>query len=300
MSESREYYLGIDLGGTKIKGCLVSRNGEVHTQREAETRDAGDAAWIDGVKRLIASIESDIQGESIVGVGLAAPGIAAHDARSIAEMPGRLEGLVGLDWSESIGRPTRVLNDAHACTLGEAWLGAARGRQHVALLTLGTGVGGGVICNGKLLLGAQRRAGHLGHISLDPEGELDITRLPGSLEDAIGEVTLAKRSGGRFSRTVDLLKAKREGDAEAGHIWATSVRALAAAIASFINLFDSEVVVLGGGVSQAGDELLSPLRARLDEIEWRYGDTQVPVVLAELGPWAGAVGAANYAMQEGD
>lgn len=298
MSHPSDLYIGIDLGGTKIKGCLINRAGEIQKQLETETCDTGDAAWINGVEDLIASLQD--QAPLIKGVALSAPGIASEDGRSIAVMPDRMQGLVGLDWTTQLGRAhqVHVLNDAHAFTLGEAWLGAARDCDHAVVLTLGTGVGGGVICNGELLLGAQRRAGHLGHISLDPEGLLDCTRLPGSLEDAFGELTLPQRSAGRFNTTVELLAAMQNNDAEAAPIWATSVRALAAAIASFINLFDPQVVVLGGGIAAAGDQLLIPLNARLDEIEWRFDESHVPIVLAELGRWAGAVGAVQYAIKQ--
>lgn len=291
-----EVFIGIDLGGTKIKGCLVNSSGELLRQIETETNDAGDAAWVEGVKRLILSLEG--KRPSVKGIGVAAPGIVAMCGRSIGTMPGRMQGLEGLDWTEELGRDFEVpiLNDAHAYALGEAWLGAARGCRNAVVITLGTGVGGGVISDGKLLLGHRRRAGHLGHLSLDPEGPLDATHTPGSLENAIGELTLSQRSGGRFATTVDLLAAVRRGDKEASSIWLASVRALAAAIVSFINLFDPEKVVLGGGIARAGSDLLTPLLSRLDEIEWRLYDQQVSIRLANLGSWAGAIGAARHAM----
>ena len=291
-----DHFLGIDLGRTAIKGCMVSDTGEIVDQREKETNDSGDSLWIQGVKELINKFQTD----KIKGVGLAAPGIAASNARSIAIMPGRLQGLENLDWTNelNLGFAVAVLNDAHAYTVGEAWIGAAQGCKYVVLLTLGTGVGGGVICDGKLLLGHQSRAGHLGHFSLDPEGAPDCTGLPGSLENAIGELSLPQRSNGKFSTTTELLSAIRDGDDDAAAIWQTSIRALAAAIASFINLFDPEKVVIGGGISNAGNALMEPLQKRLDEIEWQVHGQQVSVVTAKLGSWAGAVGAARHAMEK--
>lgn len=162
---------------------------------------------------------------------------------------------------------------------------------------LGTGVGGAAMLDGRLLRGHLGRAGHLGHVSLDPSGPLDIVNTPGSLEDAIGQHSLAIRTAGRFSTTRELLAAIAAGDAFAAAAWEKSVRALAAAIAGFINTFDPEVVVLGGGISAAGDALLIPLQAHLDRFEWRPSGSQVRLVIATLGNSAGALGAARASLE---
>jgi glucokinase len=188
-----------------------------------------------------------------------------------------------------------VLNDAHAALLGEIHAGAARGRRHAYLLTLGTGVGGAVFADGRLLTGRIGRAGHLGHLCLDPDGAPDITRLPGSLEDAIGDQTVAARSGHRFTATDQLVAAYAAGDAEAAAVWRRGIRALACAIASLNNILDPELVILGGGITAAGEHLFGPLARELDQVEWRPLGQGVPVVRATLGEWAGAVGAAFHA-----
>lgn len=288
--------LGVDLGGTRIKLCAVDESGTLRDHRETATADDGSATWRQAVRDLVRAAEATL-GQPADTVGLAAPGLAAASGRAIDFMPGRLQGLEGLDWSVELGRPVAVLNDAHAFVLGEAWLGAARGCRHVVGLTLGTGVGGGVISHGALLLGHRQRAGHLGHLSLDPEGDPDCTGVPGGLEDWIGEQSLPRRSGGRFTTTRDLLAAVADGDADAAACWRKSVRALAAAVASLINLFDPERVVIGGGIAQAGPALFEPLEQRLREIEWHIG-FPVPVFPAELGPHAGAIGAARHAFNE--
>jgi glucokinase len=212
-------------------------------------------------------------------------------------MQGRMAALAGFDWSEFLGRPVPVLNDAHAALMGEAWLGAAAGETNVCMLTLGTGVGGAIMCDGQLLRGRLGRAGHLGHVSLDPDGEHDIVNTPGSLEDAIGECTLAARGQGKFRSTRDLVAACEAGDAQAAAVWLTSLRALAAAMTSIINAVDPAVFILGGGIAQAGPALFNPLQTMLNEIEWRPTGTAVRIVAAQLGPRAGALGAAWHAMR---
>jgi glucokinase len=166
----------------------------------------------------------------------------------------------------------------------------------VVLLTLGTGVGGGALVDGRLLAGHVGRAGHLGHVTVDADGAPDIVGTPGSLEDAIGECTLAERSGGRFRTTEALVRAAGEGDRDAAAVWLRSVRRLACAIASLVNVLDPEVVLLGGGIARAGPALFDPLARFLDALEWRPLGTATPVVPAALGELAGAFGAARHAI----
>jgi glucokinase len=289
---------GIDLGGTYLKAVAVSADGAVRQRATRPTEDdgAGAGRWVAAARAAIDEF-AQAQGGPPAAVGVCAPGLAAADGRSIAHLPGKLFGLAGLDWTNALERRplVPVLNDAHAALLGEAWIGAARGRQHVVMLTLGTGVGGAVISDGRLLRGAIGRAGHLGHMSLDPDGPVSITGMPGAIEVMIGDCTVAARTQGRFARTADLVAAHRAGDAEATRVWQRSIRALGCAIGSYINLFDPELVVIGGGIAQAGDVLFAPLAAELDRVEWRPGGHRVPVVAATLGEWAGAIGAARQA-----
>jgi glucokinase len=143
-----------------------------------------------------------------------------------------------------------------------------------------------------LLRGHLGRAGHFGHISLDPAGSRDIARTPGSLEDAIGECTIHTRAQGRFVSTQALVAASNRNDRNARRVWLKSVQELAAAIASLINVLDPEVVVIGGGIAKAGSALFRPLNQYLARFEWRPGGARVRVVPAKLGDRAGAFGAA--------
>ena len=164
-----------------------------------------------------------------------------------------------------------VVNDAQGALLGETWLGAARGSRDVILLTLGTGVGGAILADGQLLRGKIGRAGHLGHVTVDPDGPADICRMPGSLEDAIGDCTIVSRTGGRFKTTKALVDAAAGGDAEARRCWRTSVRLLAIAIASFVNVIDPEIVVIGGGIAKSGPALVRAASPRSGEVRMAAG-----------------------------
>ena len=290
-----DLFIGIDLGGTRIKAVAANAAGEEVGQAIASTDDeAGVGIW----SERIAGLVSQLQGQhgNSHAIGLCAPGLASRDARSIAFMPGRLQGLEHFDWSNFLGQRAHVLNDAHAALLGEVWAGAAAGERDALMLTLGTGVGGAVMTDGHLLRGAIGRAGHLGHITTDFQGAPDIVQTPGSLEAAIGDYSVPARSEGRFQSTYELVAAHGSGDAFASQIWLQSVRALAAGLVSLINAFDPALILLGGGVTKAGDALFQPLHAFLDEMEWRPGGHRVRLAPAQLGERAGALGAAKYAI----
>lgn len=292
---SSSYSIGIDVGATQVKSALVTPNGEILATELFDTSDA-DRAWAWRVKEYIASVE--VSRGSANWIGIAAPGLAAHDHRSISWMQGRLSSIQGFDWTDYLRRDRLVpiINDAHAALLAEMWHGAAAGKRDAILLTLGTGVGGAIASDGRLLTGQIGRAGHMGHISLNPAGPNDIVNTPGSLEDAIGDHTVFRRSHGRFTTSEALVDAYRAGDAGAREVWLESVRALAAAIASLINVVDPQVVIIGGGIAAAGKALFEPLSGYLDRFEWRPHGIAVPVVAAELGEFAGAIGAARNAM----
>lgn len=289
--------IGIDMGGTEIKAASFSADGTMIGQWTRETRDA-PGGTVPGFAETVRNLLGEIGGEGMP-LGLAAPGVAAKDGRSIAFMPGKMHGIEGFDWTSFLQRdqPVPILNDAHAALLGEIWRGAAQGSENVILLTLGTGVGGAIVCDGRLLKGAMGRAGHVGHMSISESGALSIVGTPGAFEPAIGNYSVSRRTDGRFSTTRQLVDAHLAGDVEASRVWLQSVHDLARALSSLINILDPEVILVGGGIALAGDALFDPLRAHLDRIEWRLGDHRARIVPAELGSWAGACGAAWQALQ---
>lgn len=294
------YGIGIDLGGTNLKVVAASQAGEVLERSTSETRADSRESWVETIRRRIQEIEKT-RAESARWIGLAAPGLASRDSRSIVSMPGKLQGLEGLNWTDVLQtpQPVPVLNDAHAALLGEVWIGAAVGYREVVLLTLGTGVGGAILADGRLYKGHLGRAGHLGHISLNADGARDIVGTPGSLEQTIGNGTLPERSAGRFRSTRELVAAHLGGDQNAGDVWLRSVKNLAAGINSIINALDPELIIIGGGIAQAGAALFDPLAEFLSRIEWRPQGHRVAILPAALGDVAGTLGAVYYAMNRG-
>jgi glucokinase len=295
--------VGIDVGGTAIKAVVVDAEGTILKRKSLPTNDGADsvAEWTQNARQIIQDFEKEI-GSTASSIGISAPGLAAADDRSIAYLPGKMEDIQGFNWTEALNRESLVpvLNDAHAALLGEAWIGAVQGKQNVVLLTLGTGVGGAITSGGRLLKGVIGRAGHLGHMSLDIDGPTSNCGTPGAIEIMIGNYTVQERSKGRFSSTRDLVDAHEANDPVATEIWLRSIRALGCAIASYINIIDPEIVVITGGISIVGKTLMDPLNAVLDEVEWRPGGHQVPVVFGKLDMWAGAVGAAYAALHPGE
>ena len=290
------YSIGIDLGGTNIKAVAVSEGGEMLAQSNAPTSGEDGAAVAENVGLQLAALEAKV-GRPASAVGLAAPGMVARDGRSMASISGHLEIIEGLDWADHLrGREPSLLNDAHAALLGEVWRGAAAGARDAVLLTLGTGVGGAILSEGRLLRGRLGRAGHLGHMCLDVDAARDSLGIPGTLEEAIGNRTLPLRSEGRFDSTERLVAAHLAGDAEASRVWLRSVFHLACAVTNIINAIDPEVVIIGGGVARAGRALFDPLAEYLDTMEWRPDGQRVRIAPASLGDLAGALGAARNAM----
>ncbi len=287
--------IGIDLGGTRIKGVLIdTATGVVLHQLISPTDDSESHPWKKAVLDTVQALKKEMSGP-IQGVGLSAPGLPTPDNRAIGCMPGRLQGLEGFDWSGYLGEPVRVLNDAHAALMAEARFGALRGVQHGLLLTLGTGVGGGLLMNGQLYQGFYQMAGHLGHITVDADSlQRDVTNVPGSLEEAIGNVSVGRRSFGRYQTTHELVDGYRQGEPLATLVWLTSIRHLAVALASLANAFSPEVIVLGGGIMQADRSLLDPLHTFFELYEWRPAGKKNTIHKAHFADWAGAIGAAAF------
>src|SRR5581483_11543646 len=161
-SMAAPYSIGIDFGGTNIKAVAVSAMGEVLRRESRVTRDGQEKVddWVRALDELTRGFETAL-GKPTPCVGIAIPGIIAADSRSVASCPGKLAGIEGVEWGARLGREQLVplLNDAHAALIGEHWLGAVRDYRDAILLTLGTGVGGAILSEGRILRGAHGRAG---------------------------------------------------------------------------------------------------------------------------------------------
>jgi glucokinase len=296
MSMTKRIAIGIDLGCTNIKTVIVDEEGDVLHEDRKETHEQNDQHWKQTIRTLISDFKKK---SSITAVGICAPGLADAHNTCISFMPGRLPGLENFNWSDFTGEKVFVLNDAHSALTAEASFGSAKGLQHAILLTLGTGVGGGILINGVLYQGLSQMAGHFGHSTIESNTHsLDVTNMPGSIEDAIGNLTIEQRSHGKFTTTFQLIEAYNLGDTFATWLWLSSVRKLAISIASAINILSPEAVIIGGGIAQANDALMKPLQNFLDLYEWRPGGKKTKVKLAKFSDLAGAIGAAGFALSK--
>ena len=289
--------IGIDLGGTRIKAVAIDAGGNILHQLYKPTNDGETKVWKNTVAEAVKELQNILKTEKI-NIGLSAPGLPNENNTAIAFMPGRMQGLENLCWKDFLQQPTFVLNDAVASMMGEVKFGSAKNKRNVVMLTLGTGVGGAILIDGKAYQGAFKKAGHIGHMVINDEGEPDVTGMPGSLEECIGNCTVEKRSNGKFTSTHELLEAYKTGDAFSKEVWLKSVRHLAIGLATVTNILSPEIIVLGGGITEAGSDLFEPLKEYMNKYEWRAGGNKVEIVKATYGAMAGAIGAACFAMDE--
>ncbi|NND06496.1 MAG: ROK family protein [Saprospiraceae bacterium] len=294
--------IGIDLGGTSIKGVLLSKDGRILQKSVVRTNDDPDLIsedWKENVREALVPLQ-ECAGKA-VPVGLSAPGLTDTSHTCINYMPGRLQGLEGCVWADYLGvKKVWVINDAKSALLAESRLGAAKSILNVMLITLGTGVGGALLIDGRIHEGFLNRAGHIGHISMDRKAPTGILNLPGTLEYFAGNATILERSQGRYASTAALLDAFRSGDAEASNIWLDSIDRLAIGLCSLINVVSPELIVIGGGIVQAGSDLFEPLEEKMAIYEWRPNDIRTPIVCANFQQFTGAVGAAVFAKEKTD
>jgi len=287
--------IGIDLGGTYIKGVLIDENGQVIHQHYMPTNDDAEGKWKEVILEMVNYMKG-AHGKPVDVIGLSCPGFANAENKCIEHLPGRLNGIENFIWQNYFGTNTYVLNDAHAALIAEAKFGEIKGFKNAMLLTLGTGVGGGLLVNGELYQGLSQMAGHFGHTSINShDDELSILGIPGSLEYAIGNYSVKRRSMGRFNSTQELVDAYITKEPFATWLWLDTVRKLAIAIASFCNSFSPEITVLAGGITNAGASLFEPLQAFTDLYEYRPKGEAMPIKQAKFSDLAGAVGAAAFA-----
>jgi glucokinase len=289
--------IGIDLGGTRIKGVVIDAAGNVLHQTYTPTNDGEGEVWKEAIAKTVQELKQKIPGEN-VSVGISAPGLPNKENTTIAFMPGRLEGLENFVWKDYLNCSAYVLNDGVAALVAEAKTGAAKNSTNAIMITLGTGVGGALLINKQPYQGSFNKAGHIGHMVIDSNGDADVTNMPGSLEECIGNCTVEKRSKGKFTSTHELLDAYRNKDEIASQVWLVSVKKLAIGLASASNFISPDTIVVGGGIAEANDDLFIPLNKWFDEFEWQPGGIRPQIVKAVHGDLAGAIGAACFAMNK--
>jgi len=315
----KQYRIGIDLGGTNIKVGVIDADNRLLGKLSMKTRSLG-RDWHLVVADMAAQVnhlleELDIAVEECIKIGVGSPGMVDHIA-GVVTYAGNFEWeyvplLAELRCSFP-HMPMRLANDANCAVLGEAVAGAAKGARHVVLITLGTGVGGGVIVDGRLQEGGSAGGMELGHTLLKLDGELCTCGRHGCLEAYASASALTRQAraaaegdkhsamhalcGGNLGNMNGIIpfKAARQGDQTAQRVVDTYIRYLGEGIINFINIWRPEKVLLGGGVSNEGPPLIDPLN---DYVRPRaFGGERgyvAPVVQATLGNDAGLIGAAS-------
>jgi glucokinase len=295
--------IGIDVGGTKILAGVVERNGTVLRTKRRETPTESTQAFLEGLAEVVDTLRDD----SVAAVGIGIPStIDQREGTSVFSVHVPLEGVPLRERGERyLGLPVAIDNDANAAALAEWTIGAGRGTQHMIMLTLGTGIGGGLILGGRLYRGASGAAAELGHMVLEFDGPecRGFCTGRGHFEYfASGSAAneLADELFGLDSDSRQLVAAARDGDERAVGALTEMGRKLGAGMASLVNIFDPEAIVIGGGFGDALDLLFQPALDTLRRDALPPGRDRVRVLAAELGEEAGMVGAGLIAFEKLD
>jgi glucokinase len=294
--------LGLDIGGTKLAAGVVDRNGVVHSFVVAPSRaDEGPEPTLERLFELgrQAVIGSGLEWDAIRAVGIGSGGPLDAD-RGILIAPPHLPGWRNVHVNELAGRayhrPVTLENDATAAAAGEHRWGAGAGASNMVYLTISTGVGGGVVIDGSLYRGSMGNGGELGHVTVDWHGRpcRGCGRL-GCLEAYVSGTSIAERAqeaGLPYATAEAVAAAAREGDAGAKAVWDETVEALACGVTSIVNLFEPELVVIGGGVSRSGEQLIGPVRELVRASTMKPAGEKADIVASAFGDQVGVVGAA--------
>ena len=290
-------HLGLDLGGTNIKAVVVDYDGDwriLDRDQVATPAADGPDAVVDRLISVGRSLLAKADGASTVGIGI--PGLydpATGATRFLVNIPGAWDGKpVGGPVGEALGLPATLINDARAFGVAELRLGAGRGASSMIGFTLGTGVGGVIAIDGQVVLGHDGTAGEMGHQTLDPDGPTCNCGNRGCLEAFARADRMAAACGAPTAE--EAIDRARAGDAAALAGFATVGRWLGIGIANMVTSITPDRVVIGGGLAVATDLMLDAIHAELRRHVFTTSLDSVEVVTAELGTWAGAIGAAVY------
>lgn len=325
-SEPGNYIIGVDLGGTNVSVGVLSEDGSrtVAFNSEPTESERGAESIVDriagSIERAIASTMSElgIPRDRFLGVGIGAPGPLDRERGIVVVAPnlGWRDFPLRDEITERVGLPAALDNDANCATYGEWWLGAARGGRNVVGLTIGTGIGGGLILDGALYHGSSDVAGEVGHMTINSSGRHCKCGNYGCIEAYASGPAIAERAREALmsednsllpelvNGALELITAEtvydasERGDEIARHVVRETAQYLGAAIANLLNIFNPDVVVIAGGVTRAGDALFEPLRAEVRRRAFKPAVDACRIVPGALAGRQGVVGAvATFKMQ---
>jgi glucokinase len=301
--------IGLDVGGTSLKSARVDASGQVVEHLEEPVCKETQASLLDQMHAAVRRLEAAPGPCSAVGIGL--PGIVDIRSGRVRNAPNVpvLNGVdVAAEMQRRSGRPSFAENDANAAALAEAWMGAGRGASRMLFVTMGTGVGGGLVFDGRVWTGQSGYAGEIGHIQADARGVACGCGSWGCVETIAGVPGWERRARtalpGRDSvlqneallDPATIVAAARQGDALAVDLVDEATRAVGMGIAAALNLLNLDRVVIGGGVSRAGHILLERIVDHVRQRTFAHVFADASFRLAELGADAGVVGAARVAL----
>jgi len=315
------HVVAVDVGGTKILTAVVSDRGEILAQRRAETPQTGVDPVLEVITATVLAALHDarVPAGEIVGVGVGAPGPLNPDSGIVFEAP-NLSGWRDVPLKDSLearlSLPVFVEHDATAAALGGWWRGAGRGVSDLIYLTVGTGIGGGIIIDDRLVHGVTGTAGEVGHMTIDVDGPpCPCGRSTGCLEAlasgrAIARMAREAISAGKRTQILAIAggdaesveaehveQAARAGDPVAREIFSRAATYLGVGVANLLNLLNPARVIIGGGVSKAGDLLFDPVRRIARQRAFERPGRDAEIVPAALGDDSGPVGVAAVALQ---
>ncbi|MFH1386956.1 MAG: ROK family protein [bacterium] len=283
--------IGVDLGGTKIKAALATREGKIVTDVNIPTEAIKGKKHV--INNVVKAIHTLIRGQrvTISKIGIGVPGPILYDQGLVIEPP-NLPGWKRVNLKQIFEKkfhvPVFVDNDANCAALAEAYFGAGKKANHFIYMTISTGIGGGIIIDRKIYRGTIGAAGEFGHMIIDSKGYTCGCGNVGCLE-ALASGTAIKKRSGMDAISVEL--AARQGDKKAQEVIAETAHYLAIGIANLVNIFNPEMVILGGGVSKMRELLLSPIRQEFKKYALTLPAKNVKIVRAKLGGESGVLGA---------
>lgn len=302
--------IGIDFGGTTIKSGLVADGVILRRGKIIDTQHySGPKALLDAMVAVIDDLRKDEPSLAAVGLGL--PGLVDSVngiVHELTNVPGWHDIELRSVLREHTGLHVIIENDANAMAYGEWKYGAAKDGQHVVCITLGTGVGGALILNGRLYRGAQLGAGEIGHMSIDHRAKPGAHGNPGDLEEYVGNRQIAARAVERYAAAgsskspeqctpADLAAAASAGDPVALRLWEDLGYELGAALSSVVWILNPDTIVIGGGVAKAGELIFDPVRRAVQKWTQQVIHEKLRIVPAALGNDAGIIGNAVLAME---